>query len=162
MRFYYGPPPGGDDGADPRFTSLTARQLDACSRVAIWTTGVGSFAPEALLRAEGPGPGGSGALRGLVVAAPGTGSLSGEVLEQLAAWTGHGGEGQEREGEGRRGVPVVVVSRCRRGNNYDDCYYRGSRDKYERRGVLLGGFEHLNAVQVGGACVDASRGTGAV
>jgi L-asparaginase len=33
------------------------------------------------------------------------------------------------------------------GNNHDDFHYRGSRDKYESRGFLLGGYQHLAPLQ---------------
>jgi L-asparaginase len=33
------------------------------------------------------------------------------------------------------------------GNNHDDHHYRGSRAKYESRGFLLGGYQHLAPLQ---------------
>ncbi|PNH04850.1 putative L-asparaginase, partial [Tetrabaena socialis] len=128
VRFYYAAPPAADDAAhsplaDARIAALDAARVAPWSRVGVWTTGVDGFVPEGLLRE----------VRGLVLAAPGTGSLPSALLEQLAPWAAR--------------MPLVLVSRCQQGNNYDDNYYRGSREKYERRGFLLSGFEHLNAVQ---------------
>jgi L-asparaginase len=44
-------------------------------------------------------------------------------------------------------LPIVICSRCVTGNNYDDFHYRGSRAKYEGRGFLLAGYEHLTPLQ---------------
>ncbi|KAG2422966.1 hypothetical protein HXX76_015637 [Chlamydomonas incerta] len=88
--------------------------------------GAGGAAP------EGCG-GGGGGLVGLVVAAPGTGSLSAALTDQLAAAASR--------------LPVVLVSRCGCGANADDHYYRGSAAKYSGRGLLLEGFPHCNALQ---------------
>ncbi|KAG2489186.1 hypothetical protein HYH03_012412 [Edaphochlamys debaryana] len=130
--WYAGSPPAEDgDGplllnAEERaaFAALDAAAVEPWTRVGIWTTGVAGFVPEGLLRE----------VVGLVVAAPGTGSLSTALTEALAAWTAR--------------LPIVLVSRCGVGLNYDDAYYRGSLDKYTARGFLVaGGFEHLSAVQ---------------
>ncbi|KXZ43548.1 hypothetical protein GPECTOR_87g410 [Gonium pectorale] len=125
VRFYCGPPPDVAEAplADERFAALEAGTVGRWSRVGIWVTGVDAFVPEGLLRG----------VCGLVLAAPGTGSLPAALIEALAPWTST--------------LPIAIVSRCGVGNNYDDCYYRGSRDKYERRGFLLAGFEHCTPMQ---------------
>lgn len=71
---------------------------------------------------------------GLVLAGLGTGSLSESVIEEFGG------------GFARR-VPVCLVSRCLSGDNYDDDYYKGSRQKYEDKGFLLRGFEGLSPLQ---------------
>ncbi|EFJ44511.1 hypothetical protein VOLCADRAFT_95209 [Volvox carteri f. nagariensis] len=126
VRLYYGPPLDAAAWRDPRFASLDAAAVAAIGRrVAIWVTGVSAgLLPEALVSS----------LAGLVVAAPGTGSLAAALIEQLARWTSH--------------IPVVIATRCAVGSNFDDHYYRGSRDKYERRGFLLADFAHLTATQI--------------
>ena len=65
--------------------------------------------------------------------------MSDPLLERLAA-------------AAARGLPVVLVSRCGAGDNADGAYYRGSVDKYERRGLLVADYLHLNALQVGRWC----------
>ncbi|GIL93444.1 hypothetical protein Vretifemale_20846 [Volvox reticuliferus] len=102
---------------------LDAAAVAHVSRVGVWVTGVSSFLPEALL-AE---------LSGLILAGPGTGSLSAALTDQLAPWTAL--------------IPVVLATRCATGNNFDDHYYGGSRQKYEARGFLLSDFAHLTPVQ---------------
>lgn len=118
---YYLPPPPAL--SLPALDALTAAGLKA--RVSIWTLTVSAFLPEALL--EG--------LDGLVLAGSGTGSVPAAVLEQLSPrWTAR--------------MPIVIVSRCHTGQNWDDAYYQGSRTKYESRGfVLAGGYEHLTPLQ---------------
>jgi L-asparaginase/Glu-tRNA(Gln) amidotransferase subunit D len=44
-------------------------------------------------------------------------------------------------------LPIVIVSRCPLGQNYDDFYYRGSLRKYTDRGFLVTGYEDLNPLQ---------------
>ncbi|GLC53632.1 hypothetical protein PLESTB_000770800 [Pleodorina starrii] len=125
VRFYYGPPPDAAAWRDPRLAALDAAAVRPYgSRVGIWLTGVSSGPlPEPLLTQ----------LAGLVLAAPGTGSLSASLTDQLAAWTAR--------------LPIVIATRCGVGCNFDDHYYRGSRTKYESRGFLLAEFSHLDAVQ---------------
>lgn len=48
-----------------------------------------------------------------VVAGSGTGSLPAALVEHLAPWAAS--------------LPIVIVSRCETGDNWDDTYYRGSR-----------------------------------
>ena len=92
--------------------------------VGLWAMTLQGRIPEAYLEA----------LDGLVVAGMGTGSLSAEVLDQLSPrWTGR--------------MPVVLVTRCATGGNYDDHLYKGSLAKYEGRGFRLQGFEGLNGFQ---------------
>lgn len=105
------------------FAGLSAAALK--DRVCIWTLTVGAFLPEALL--EG--------LDGLVLAGSGTGSVPAAILDQLSpTWTNR--------------IPIVVVSRCTTGQNYDDDYYKGSKQKYESRGFVLGaGYEQCSPLQ---------------
>ncbi|KAI8805204.1 Asparaginase/glutaminase [Cladochytrium replicatum] len=71
---------------------------------------------------------------GIVIACPGTGSLPTSWLEALSpAWTSR--------------IPVVLVSRCATGGNYDDVAYKGSKEKYRRKGFLLDEYEGLNPIQ---------------
>ena len=45
-------------------------------------------------------------------------------------------------------LPIVICSRCGVGRNCDDWLYKGSRQKYESRGFVLGGgYKHLNPLQ---------------
>jgi L-asparaginase len=97
-------------------------------KVLIWTVavGMGSFTiPDDLLEN----------LDGLVLSGMGTGTLPDSYIEHLSPrWTTR--------------IPIVIVSRCTVGCGYDDFYYRGSKDKYVRRGFVLDdGFEELNPVQ---------------
>lgn len=97
----------------------------AAAGVFVWTVAVGSgLIPESLLESA----------RGLVLAAPGTGSLPVALIEQLSPdWTSQ--------------MPIVIVSRCGSGNNYDDYQYAGSREKYESRGFRLSGYEQMTPLQ---------------
>lgn len=126
VRFYYGPSPNAADWRDPRLSELTsaADVSHIATRVPIWITGVSAAAPPEALRLH---------LAGLVLAGPGTGSLSSALVDRLAPWTAH--------------LPVVIATRCATGGNFDDHYYRGSREKYESRGFLLAEYSHLTAVQ---------------
>lgn len=57
------------------------------------------------------------------------------VIDQLSpAWTAR--------------LPIVICSRCGVGRSCDDFLYRGSRQKYESRGFVLGGaYEHAGPLQ---------------
>ncbi|KAL4422808.1 hypothetical protein ABPG75_009005 [Micractinium tetrahymenae] len=123
----------------PEFGRLPAAAL--AKRVAIWPLTVDRQPPPAALL---------GQLDGLVLAGSGTGSLPAAVVEALAGGSdGTGGNGSESVGQPWTArLPVVISSRCSWGSNHDDCYYRGSRFKYESRGFVLGGgYEHLNPLQ---------------
>lgn len=122
--FYFSPPAADElvTGCDD-FSRLTLQHLQ--DKVYIWTVAVGmKEVPEALLAD----------CQGLILAAPGTGSLPGSMIEQLSPkWTSQ--------------MTIVITSRCATGNNHDDHHYRGSREKYEGRGFVLAGYEHLTALQ---------------
>lgn len=70
---------------------------------------------------------------GLVIAGMGTSSISKEWISLLSEHTSR--------------LPVVLVSRCITGTNYDDSYYRGSLIKYEELGFHLSDFVELNPMQ---------------
>lgn len=71
---------------------------------------------------------------GLIIAGMGTSSLSNDWIDTLSPeWTSR--------------LPIVLVSRCMQGINFDDHYYRGSLSKYEDRGFLLSDFSDLNPMQ---------------
>ena len=71
---------------------------------------------------------------GLIVAGMGTASISEEWISELARdWTSN--------------IPIVLVSRCWQGTNYDESYYRGSLEKYEEKGFHLSDFAELNIMQ---------------
>ena len=71
---------------------------------------------------------------GLVIAGMGTSSISEEWINELSKdWT--------------QKIPIVLVSRCVEGTNYDDSYYRGSLTKYEDLGFKLSGYTSLNIMQ---------------
>lgn len=71
---------------------------------------------------------------GAVIAGMGTASISETWIEQLSpAWTSK--------------IPIVLVSRCIWGTNFDDHYYRGSLKKYEDKGFLLADYAQLNLMQ---------------
>eukprot|EP00887_Chlorella_sp_A99_P007264 scaffold2.g7264.t1 len=138
--------------ADAAFCSLPLARLQSIT-VAIWVVTVSAFLPEELLHG----------LDGLVLAAPGTGSLPASLVRQLAG----GGSGEAPPGQvalsdcsgstaasGQQQptwtsrLSIVISSRCATGENHDDFYYEGSRAKYERRGFLLrGGYEALTPLQ---------------
>ena len=120
--------------AVPAFGALALAQLRP--RVAIWTVTVSAFLPEELLPT----------LDGLVLAAPGTGSLPLSLIEQLSGPRGDAGSGGRGQPWTHR-LPIVISSRCVTGANHDDFLYRGSRDKYERHGFLLAGYELLTPLQ---------------
>ena len=73
----------------------------------IWTMTVGAFLPESMLSE----------LDGLVIAGMGTGSISEEILETLSPWTSK--------------IPIVVTSRCERGQNFDDYYYKVKYSQFD-------------------------------
>jgi L-asparaginase len=121
----YAPPRNATALCLPTDTIDTLHLGKLKTHVAIWPLAVSAFLPEALLQE----------LDGLVLAASGTGSVPASLVNQLSpAWTSR--------------LPVVIVSRCGVGANHDCFLYRGSRDKYESRGFILGdGYEHLNPLQ---------------
>lgn len=99
----------------------------ASQRVATWLQTVGAAAPDAAwLRT----------LDGIVVAGMGTGSISAAVTDCLSS--------SIKESRLR----VVLTSRCSEGGNADDHFYKGSIDKYVRRGfVLRDGYMHLDTIK---------------
>ncbi|ORX97887.1 Asparaginase/glutaminase [Basidiobolus meristosporus CBS 931.73] len=123
-QFYYSPAASPPPIYCPSFLHLDQESV-AKVRVAIWIITVSSFIPEQLLEN----------LDGLVLAGPGTGSIPNAFVEQLSPkWT--------------KRIPIVVVTRCFSGNNFDDHYYRGSKAKFTSKGFILeDGFEDLNAIQ---------------
>ena len=71
---------------------------------------------------------------GLVIAGMGTSSLSDDWID----FYGH---------DLTSAVPVVLVSRCPQGKNFDDDTYKGSLKKYENRGFILREYKDLNPMQ---------------
>jgi L-asparaginase len=71
---------------------------------------------------------------GAVIAGMGTASISEQWVEALSPAI-------------TRKMPIVLVSRCVWGTNFDDHYYRGSLVKYEDKGFLLADYADLNQMQ---------------
>jgi len=118
--FYYNPPK-----RSPLFSfkHLSIRHVEGI-KVCIWIVTVSSFLPETLLEE----------LDGLVLACPGSGSLPFWIVEKLhPKWTSK--------------IPIVIATRCSTGENHDDFYYRGSKEKYVAKGFVLDGYEGLNYIQ---------------
>ncbi|GEM_PF-2130041 len=70
---------------------------------------------------------------GLVVAGSGTGSLPHRTFDTLSVLA--------------KKMPVVIVSRCPSGPNFDDDLYPGSREKYEAAGFLVQDYSGLNSLK---------------
>lgn len=70
---------------------------------------------------------------GLVIAGQGTGSISNSILNTIASYTSS--------------VRVAMSTRCPTGSNYDDWYYKGSLEKYEKLGIDVAAYEGLNPQQ---------------
>ncbi|KAK9763785.1 hypothetical protein K7432_009240 [Basidiobolus ranarum] len=123
-QFYYSLPTIPPTIHHPSFLHLSHERVTKI-RVAIWIITVSTFIPEQLLEN----------VDGLILAGPGTGSVPNLLVEQLSPkWT--------------EKIPIVVVSRCFSGNNFDDHYYRGSKTKFTSKNFILEeGFEDLNAIQ---------------
>jgi len=71
---------------------------------------------------------------GLVISGMGTGSISNSLIETLSP-------------EHTSKMPIIIVSRCANGTNCDDYLYKGSLEKYEKKGFRISGYEHLNPQQ---------------
>ena len=135
--YYHASPPAPGHSWLPTlaYQHLAPPDLQRRQRVVIWTCTVSAYFPAAqLLGADAAADVLPLALDGLILSGSGTGSLPASLIEQLAPWT--------------RRLPIVIVSRCGAGANHDDWHYRGSRQKYESRGFLLGdGYEQLTPLQ---------------
>ncbi|KAK9762458.1 hypothetical protein K7432_011779 [Basidiobolus ranarum] len=109
---------------DPSFLHVNQEALSK-KRVVIWTVTMSTFIPEQLLEN----------VDGLILATPSTGSISDSLIEKLSpTWTNQ--------------IPIVIVSRCFSGHNFDDQYYRESKARYTGRNFIFeNGYEELNALQ---------------
>lgn len=108
--------------ATKKKTDIKLEQLKR--NIPIWSMAVGmQFKEEWLQHVDG-----------LVIAGMGTGSISESLIAMLSPkWTTQ--------------MPIVLATRCIWGTNYDDYYYRGSREKYESKGFLLSDFKNYNPMQ---------------
>lgn len=104
-----------------RYENLNWSRID--TRVLVITMCVETVIPDCLLQD----------ISGLVIAGMGSGSISNEITQQLAAWTSK--------------IPIVLSSRCLTGISFDENTYRGSRKKYEDLGFLLYNYGEFNPMQ---------------
>jgi L-asparaginase len=108
----------------PYAVPLTISQAELSRfKVVIWTMALDAFFPEIMLHE----------VDGLVIAGEGTGSISNSILSMLASYTSS--------------VRMAMSTRCVTGTNYDDWYYKGSLEKYEKLGIEVAAFEGLNPQQ---------------
>jgi L-asparaginase len=92
--------------------------------VPIWTMTTSPYFPSEML----PN------IDGLVIAGMGTGSLANDLIDELSeGWTNK--------------LPIILSSRCSVGLSYDDNYYKGSKEKYERKGFVIEDYSSLNPLQ---------------
>ncbi|OZJ06896.1 hypothetical protein BZG36_00255 [Bifiguratus adelaidae] len=100
------------------------RERIASLVVPIWTVGLGCHAiPTPLLDS----------IDGLILACPGSGSMSKALVAQLAPFA--------------KRYPIVITTRCASGTNVEEGYYRNSQRKYEDKGFRITGYETKSALQ---------------
>lgn len=106
-----------------KYTDIDTEKLYTC-KVPIWMMTISPYFPYEMLDN----------CDGLVIAAMGTGAIPTKLMNNLSElWT-------ER-------LPIILSTRCVSGFSYDDFAYKGSKDKYQDKGFIIDGYEHLNPLQ---------------